>query len=366
VTLRVARAAKVIGMPVTQAQCAEVFQRLGLSHSPQGEGTITVTPPSWRFDLKIEEDLIEEVIRVIGYDKLPDDAAAGAGDGRACGPRAQRSTHAVRRHRWPALDYQETINFSFVEARWEHELAGNADPIRVLNPIAAPLAVMRSSLIGSLVAVLRTTWRARRPGARVRDWAACSARRRSRRRALPWPGAPADARGRPGLRPADVLQWGSKERASTSSTSRATEALLAPRGAFRAREHPALHPGRCARIELDGRAIGHVGRTAPAWRQAYELPQAPVLFELDLDAVLDTPGARAAARAAPAGRLCATWRWWRRRRHPRRADAIAAARPGLVRAARCSTSTSRRKPGAGMAGANAAWPCAWNCWTTTR
>jgi phenylalanyl-tRNA synthetase beta chain len=70
VTLRVARAAKVIGMPMTQAQCADVFTRLGFTFT-QGDGTITVTPPSWRFDLTIEEDLIEEVIRVHGYDKLP-------------------------------------------------------------------------------------------------------------------------------------------------------------------------------------------------------------------------------------------------------------------------------------------------------
>jgi phenylalanyl-tRNA synthetase beta chain len=70
VTLRVARAAKVIGLPVTQAQCADVFKRLGFAYS-EGQGTITVTPPSWRFDLTIEEDLIEEVIRVHGYDKLP-------------------------------------------------------------------------------------------------------------------------------------------------------------------------------------------------------------------------------------------------------------------------------------------------------
>ncbi len=72
VALRVARAAKVIGMPVTQAQCAAVFARLRLPFTSQARASSTVTPPSCRFDLQIEEDLIEEVVRVIGYDKLPD------------------------------------------------------------------------------------------------------------------------------------------------------------------------------------------------------------------------------------------------------------------------------------------------------
>ncbi|MFY9509355.1 MAG: phenylalanine--tRNA ligase subunit beta, partial [Rubrivivax sp.] len=152
VTLRVARAAKVIGLPVTQAQCSEVFRRLGMACS-EGDGTLTVTPPSWRFDLRIEEDLIEEVVRVIGYDKLPNTPPVAPVTARVR-PEARRSTSALQRA-LAGLDYQETINFSFVEARWETELAGNADPIRVLNPIAAPLAVMRSSLVGSLVAVLR-------------------------------------------------------------------------------------------------------------------------------------------------------------------------------------------------------------------
>ena len=126
------------------------MKRLGFAFT-EGEGTITVTPPSWRFDLTIEEDLIEEVIRVHGYDKLPGTAPLAPLTARVR-PESQRSVHALR-HVLAALDYQETINFSFVELRWEQELAGNADPIRVLNPIAAPLSVMRSSLLGSLIGV---------------------------------------------------------------------------------------------------------------------------------------------------------------------------------------------------------------------
>ncbi|MBC7663172.1 MAG: phenylalanine--tRNA ligase subunit beta, partial [Caulobacter sp.] len=128
VTLRVARAAKVIGMPLTQQECAGVMKRLGLAYT-ETEGAFRVTPPSWRFDLQIEEDLIEEVIRVVGFGKLPDTPPIASVTARVR-REASRSSHAVRRVVAP-LDYQETINFSFVDARWEHELAGNAAPIEV-------------------------------------------------------------------------------------------------------------------------------------------------------------------------------------------------------------------------------------------
>jgi phenylalanyl-tRNA synthetase beta chain len=91
--------------------------------------------------------------------------------------------------------------------------------------------------------------------------------------------------------PADGAQWARPERGVDFFDAKGdVEALLAPRRPrFVADTHPALHPGRCARVELDGRTIGHVGELHPKWRQAYELPQAPVLFELELDAVLDMP-----------------------------------------------------------------------------
>ena len=290
VTVRVDRAAKVIGMPLTQAQCAEVFQRLGLQFTQQ-PGHLTVRPPSWRFDLKIEEDLIEELIRVIGYDQLPLTPPLAPVTARVR-PESRRSAQTVRRA-LAALDYQETIGFSFVEERWEHELAGNPDPIKVLNPIAAPLAVMRSSLVGSLLQVLRTNL-ARKAG-RVRVFEIG----RVFKRDAGVPDGPLTVAGlhQPmrvaGLvsGSADGLQWGRKEQGVDFFDVKGdVESLLAPRRPiFVPATHPALHPGRCARVELDGRAVGIVGELHPQWRQAYELPQAPMLFELDLDAVLDCP-----------------------------------------------------------------------------
>ena len=290
VTLRVARAAKVIGMPVTQAQCADVFQRLGLQFT-EGQGTLTVLPPSWRFDLAIEEDLIEEVVRVIGYDKLPTTAPVAPITARVR-REAQRSSHAVR-HALAGLGYQETINFSFVEERWEHELAGNADPIKVLNPIAALLAVMRSSLLGSLIGALRHNLA--RKAQRVRVF---EVGRVFLRDASVLDGALTVAGVHQPMRvaglaygPTDVPQWGSKnEGVDFFDTKGDVQALLLPRvPTFVPATHAAMHPRRCAAVMLDGQVVGHVGELHPQWRQAYELPQAPVMFELDLGAVLNRP-----------------------------------------------------------------------------
>ena len=336
VRLRVARAAKVIGMPIDQQQCEQVMQRLGLRFGSE-PGALTVTPPSWRFDLKIEEDLIEEVARVVGYRLLPDTPPQAPVTARVR-TESRRGLSAVR-HGLAQLGYQETISFSFVEERWERELAGNADPIRVLNPIASPLAVMRSSLLGSLVAVLQSNLA--RKASRVRVFETGRVYRRDasvgdsdhtvagvdqprRVAGLAW--------GR-----SDLLQWGSKERAVDFFDIKGdVEALLAPRGAvFVPGEHSAMHPGRCARVELNGRAIGHVGEMHPRWRQGYELPSAPVLFELDLEAVLerDVPVFAAIARQQAAYRDIAVVAG-EQVTHAALMDAIGAGRGGLVRSAR--------------------------------
>lgn len=290
VTLRVARAVKVIGMPLTQAQCAGALSRLGLTIS-EGEGTVTVTPPAYRFDLQIEEDLIEEVARVIGYEQLPHTPPQAPITAKIR-PEAQRGHFAVRRQ-LAQLGYQETINFSFVEERWERELAGNANPIKLLNPIASQMSVMRSSLLGSLVAVLK--FNLDRRADRVRLFELGRVFRRDP--AVQDSDTSVAGFDQPmrvaGLcfGPVDTLQWGSPERVVDFFDAKGdVQALLAPRQpTFRAAEHPAMHPGRSASVWLGEQCIGHVGELHPKWRQAYDLSQAPVMFELDLNAVLERP-----------------------------------------------------------------------------
>jgi phenylalanyl-tRNA synthetase beta chain len=305
VTLRVARAVKVIGMPLTQEQCAGALRRLGLDVS-EGDGTVTVAPPAFRFDLQIEEDLIEEVARVIGYELLPETPPLAPITPKLR-VESRRGPFAVRRQ-LAQLGYQETINFSFVEARWEQELAGNSDPVKLLNPIASQMSVMRSSLLGSLMAALK--FNLDRKADRVRlfevgrvffkdasvkdsDTTVAGFHQPMRVAGLTYG-------------PADAVQWGVSSRgADFFDIKGEVQALLAPlQVEFRVGDHPAMHPGRCAAVWREGECIGHVGELHPKWRQGYELPQAPLMFELSLEAVLarEVPVFQAVSRHQPVER----------------------------------------------------------------
>ncbi|MBV8249624.1 MAG: phenylalanine--tRNA ligase subunit beta [Comamonas sp.] len=293
VQLRVARAAKVIGMAVTQQQCLDALNGLGLpatvaSEGAAGEPVISVTAPTFRFDINLEEDLIEEVARMIGYENLPTTKPLAPISPKLRAEN-ERSPFAVRRE-LAALGYQETINFSFVEEKWEQELAGNANAIKLLNPIASHLSVMRSSLLGSLLQVLK--FNVDRKAQRVRvfelgrvffkddsvvdsDTTVKGFYQPMRVAGLAY-GA------------ADQLQWGRAEaKVDFYDVKGDVEALLAPlKPVFEPAEHPAMHPGRCARVLLNGKPIGFVGELHPKWRQEWDLAQAPIMFELELDAVL--------------------------------------------------------------------------------
>ncbi|WP_310609393.1 phenylalanine--tRNA ligase subunit beta [Limnohabitans sp.] len=299
VTLRVTRAEKVIGMPLTQQRVADALRGLGLPVT-EGEGTVTVQPPSFRFDLQIEEDLIEEVARMVGYNNLPTTPPLAPITASVC-QEAQRSPHALR-HQLAALGYQETINYSFVDERWEHELAGNANPIKLLNPIASQMSVMRSTLLGSLLNVVK--FNVDRKASRVRVFELGrvfhkDASVQNTDTTVQGFDQPMHVAGI-AFGSAAPLQWGTKEQAADFFDVKAdVEALLAPAvPQFEAAEHPAMHPGRCAKVLVNGQAVGHVGELHPRWRQSWELTQAPVMFELSLDAVLhrDVPKSAGVAK----------------------------------------------------------------------
>ena len=286
VAMRVARAQRVIGVAIDADEMARIFTRLGLEYEFDGE-IFAVTPPSYRFDIEIEEDLIEEVARIYGFEKIPARPPVAANAMRATNE-TRRSIHALR-HALAARDYAETVNFSFVDESWERDFAGNEAPIRVLNPIASQLAVMRTTLFGSLIDVLRHNLNRRADRVRVfeagrvflRDASVAGSEMAVEGYAQP------KRIGALAYGPAAEEQWSVSTRFVDFFDVKAdVEALFAPRVArFVKAAHPALHPGRSARIELDGRVVGWIGELHPRWMQQYDLPHAPILFEIDADAL---------------------------------------------------------------------------------
>jgi phenylalanyl-tRNA synthetase beta chain len=286
VVMRTARAAKVIGVELTDEVVADIFSRLHLPFT-QEPGKFFVTSPSYRFDIEIEEDLIEEVARVYGFENIPTRPPV-APSAMLIAPENTRSLFALR-HQLADLGYQEVLNMSFVEAAWEADFAGNHEPIKLQNPIASQMSVMRSTLIGSLVANVR--YNLNRKAGRVRAFEIGAIFKRN-------PDAvdgPLSVAGFDQPKRVAAIAYGPALDEQWSVASRAVdyfdvkadlEALFAPRAVrFVKAEHPALHPGRSAAIELDGQAVGFIGELHPRWLQKYDLPQAPVLFEVDADAL---------------------------------------------------------------------------------
>ncbi|HEF4731871.1 phenylalanine--tRNA ligase subunit beta [Burkholderia multivorans] len=293
VKMRVSRANRIIGVQIDADEIANIFTRLGLPFERDGD-VFSVTPPSHRFDIEIEEDLIEEVARIYGFEKIPARPPVATSEMRATNE-TRRSIHDIR-HALAARDYAETVNFSFVDAEWERDFAGNDNPIRLLNPIASQLSVMRTTLFGSLIAVLRHNLNRRADRVRVFEAGRVFIADPSVKAGeLTVEGYAQPKRvGALAYGPAFDEQWGIATRAVDFFDVKGDlEALLAPASArFVKAEHPALHPGRSARIEVDGRAVGWIGELHPRLMQKYELPHAPVMFEIDADALI--------ARALPA------------------------------------------------------------------
>jgi phenylalanyl-tRNA synthetase beta chain len=278
VRLRVARARRVLGIDVPVDAAMETLDRLGLAPRVEGD-VITVTPPACRYDLAIEEDLIEEVARIHGYDRIP--ATAPAGTQRMLPASEQGRTADDVRHLLARRDYQEVVTFSFVEAVWETDFCANAAPVALANPIASQMSVMRSSLIGSLVDRARFNLSRQQERIRLFEIGRCFVH--------------ADAETLQPMRvaglaagPAASLQWATPARPVDFYDVKADlEALLAPVTiATRPVRHPALHPGKSAEVVAGGQEIGVIGELHPAWAKKYDLPYATVVFEIDLVSIL--------------------------------------------------------------------------------
>ncbi|TDK26232.1 phenylalanine--tRNA ligase subunit beta [Luteimonas aestuarii] len=283
IVLRRARLARVLGLQVPDAEVERILRALGLAVDAHAEGW-QVVPPARRFDLAIEEDLIEEVARIHGYDAIPTTLPGGAS--RIAAPSETRVGEDALGAQLVARGYHEAVNFAFVDAKALDRWSASAGSVPLANPLSAELGVMRTQLLPGLVDALGRN--AARQQSRVRLFetgkvfhaaAAGEAPVETLRIAA---AAIGDAR---------AEQWGGAARPVDFHDLKGDlESLAASVGArleFRPSQAPHGHPGRSAdvyRVDEAGKGarIGWIGELHPRLRRALDLDATAVAFEVDV------------------------------------------------------------------------------------
>jgi len=296
VSLRAQRASRLLGMEFDSKEITRLLKPLELKIEGATD-SLRITPPSWRFDLETEEDLIEEVARLHGYDNIPPTAQHTVNGklGMAAQSEHQFSMMSLR-SRLADIGYQEVINLAFVEPDRDSDFSQTRqeDAVMLANPLTSQLSRMRSTLLGGLISNLQTNIRRKQGSVRLFESGRCFQHGKSVDESepagyeQPWKLA--------------LLAWGSNSPEQWGEATRRVdyydlkgdlEILLSNTSASEfsctPSRHPALHPGRSALISQAGNSIGLIGELHPRWVQKYELQQAPVLCELDLQGVLSTP-----------------------------------------------------------------------------
>jgi phenylalanyl-tRNA synthetase beta chain len=293
VNLRRARLARVLGIVVSDNEVERILRALGMQVADSADGW-QVTAPTRRFDIEIEEDVIEEIARIHGYEAIP--VRTPAGEIRLAAPSETRVNEYTLRRQLAAHDYVEAINYAFVDsallATWN--LQENA--VELANPLSSELGVMRTSLLPGLVSASRRN-RARQLE-RVRLFEIGRVFHRSADAPIETQRIAAVARG-----PARSEQWSGKGAEVDFYDLKAeVEGLLglaAATAEFRPSDAAWGHPGRSATIWRDGRKIGWIGHLHPRLVKALDMEGEVVAFELDVAPLT----ARAVARALEISRF---------------------------------------------------------------
>ncbi len=283
VTLRRARIEKGLGFAMEDADVVDILTRLGLELTVTTTEGWTFKVPSYRFDIAIEEDLLEELARIYGYNRLPTTSLIAD---LSILPRNEALVGLPAVHRQlVARGFQEAIAYSFVEPGHLALFDPDTSPVELRNPISADMAVMRTSLLPGLVSALQ--YNLNRQQHRVRLF-------ETGQRFVP---------GAEGLAQEPVLAalvygdrlpeaWSAKaEKVDFYDIKGDLESIFAlcdPNGfAFAAAEHPAMHPGQCASVSRNGQLVGHVGALHPRIQQQLDIPQSVYLFEITLSAIAE-------------------------------------------------------------------------------
>jgi len=290
IRLRHARLVQVLGHDISAREVEALLARLNITLRAEVGDSWMAKVPSYRCDLRLEVDLIEEVARLYGYDNIPAKPYLAA-----LPPsqplETQRSVDRVKDH-LVARGWQEVVTLAFVEPRIQQLLDPDTSAIAVDNPIADTLAVMRSTLWAGMLPVWLHNRQRQQPRLRLFELGVCFAQAGDEVR---------EVQRLAGLAVGNALpeQWGKAARPVDFYDLKADVVALFGANAaeyrFEAAEHPALHPGRCARITRNGTPVGWMGQMHPKPVQALDLPEAPLLFELDWAGIRDTAVPRAKA-----------------------------------------------------------------------
>ncbi len=283
VELRRERIAGGLDIELADSDVEDILTRLGFAVTPTDSGWLT-TAPSWRFDVSIEADLLEELARIYGYNRLPTKVPDQS---MAIKPYTESRVKlsSLRRH-LIARDFQEVVTYSFIDPKLAAQFEPEIDPVALQNPISADMAVMRTSLMPGLVSVLRYNLNRQQQRLRLFE---------SGQKFVPGPSGVAQTPTLAGLiyGPLAGENWADDSRKVDFYDLKGdVESLLGVTGQaselqFQAGSHPALHPGQTATVSLAGKTIGVVGAIHPVLQGELDLPDGVFVFELELDALLD-------------------------------------------------------------------------------
>ncbi len=282
VHVRSARVEQLLGFSIPREEMGDLLQRIGATVKQAGDGW-WVTAPSYRIDLEHEVDYVEEIARCHGYEEIPEQTPLIP---------LELLAHAETRHTYAQVSqqlhdfgFQEVVTYSFVSAEREVKTARFPSTLTLMNPISSQLAVMRSTLSIGLLETLAFNLKRKQENIKIFEWGRCF-----------FPDSQSDLPYQQPLRLGGLWygarapeQWGlSSEPADFYDMKGVVESLLSRTGVvFVPLQHPALHPGRSASIQWKGAEIGWLGELHPTVRAFWDLPQAPLLFELEWSMVAE-------------------------------------------------------------------------------
>ena len=284
IVLRSQRLARLLGLDIASDTVTGILRRLDLAVEHVDEGW-RVTPPSHRFDIKIEADLIEEIARLHGYDSIPEITAFSQAPLETVTESTIDLEQAVTT--LIARDFQEVVTYSFIDVQANVAFTGSESELILSNPISSEMSVMRASLWPGLVTAAATN--NARQQERIRLFEASKSFHGTLE-------SHSEVLRIAGLVVGAVLpeQWSSQPKSVDFFDIKSdVEALLALAATpdeinYVAIEHPALQPGQAAEIMRGGEVIGLVGKLHPRLAKQYDLKRAVYLFEVDATKALKT------------------------------------------------------------------------------